>query len=252
MKTFRKIGKGTGIVGGTLVGGSIKLAGKAVGTKWEETGKWMEEVGASVKSSSEVALENAGQFVDGALQGTYGVYKKDELHKQEGMTNIKNATGRTFNGMKSALKYTGSNTKTIYQGTTRGDRQQVETGIKNLGKLGVVSYLAIGVVDLIDGADIVEAETIDTRNDSLSGYEHPETGVLFVDKTVELPNGQVVEGVFPDFDEKYNVFISEGLYNSTDAVQFEISNDTLYQAITENHDLVNELGITMRNRDYYN
>lgn len=50
-----------------------------------------------------------------------------------------------------------------------GDKEVVIEGLKNIGKVVAVSGLAIGVVDLIDGADIVEAEEIDTINDDLAG-----------------------------------------------------------------------------------
>lgn len=56
----------------------FRTIGKAVGSKWKGTGEWLEEVGDNVQSASETALDNAGQFVDGAFQGTYGAIKKDE------------------------------------------------------------------------------------------------------------------------------------------------------------------------------
>ncbi|WP_340978297.1 HNH endonuclease [Cytobacillus sp. FSL K6-0129] len=103
---------------------------------------------------------------------------------------------------------------------------------------------AIGIVDLVDGADIVEAEEIETRNDHLNWYEHPETGVAFVEKTVDLPNGQVIGGTFPIFDETFNVVIMEKLYLESDDVHFKVANDTLLQGISENPNLANELGFS--------
>lgn len=243
MGVLRSIGKGIGTVGGGLIGGTVKVTGKAVGTKWKGTGEWIEEVGESVQSASKIALDNAGQFVEGAVQGTYGVIKKDEHYKQKGFNDLKDSTGKTIKGMGSALKYTVHNVGTTYKGFTSGDKEQTIRGLKNLGKVVVVSSLAIGVVDVIDGADIVEGEELETRNDHLNGYEHPETGVPFVDKVVELPNGQVVEGTFPVFDSNFNVVIAEELYLESDDVHFGLANDTLYQAITEDTNLANELGL---------
>lgn len=242
MSVFRTIGKGVGTVGGGLIGGTVKVAGKAIGSKWKGTGEWLEEVGDNVQSASKTALDNAGQFVDGAVQSTYGAIKKDEYYKQKGLNDLKDSTSKTFKGIGSALKYTVNNAGSTYKGFTSGDKEQAIKGLKNLGKVVAVSSLAIGVVDLADGADIVEAEEIETRNNHLNGFEHPETGVPFAEKTVELPNGQVVEGTFPVFDETFNVMIAEELYYESDDVHFEVANDTLYQAITENPNLANELG----------
>lgn len=244
MSIFRMIGKGVGTVGGGLIGGTVKVAGKAVASKWKGTGEWIEDVGDNVQIASKIALENAGQFVDGAVQGTYGAIKKDEYYKNKGLNDLKDSTGKTIKGIGSALNYTVNNAGSTYKGFRSGDKEQAIKGLKNLGKVVAVSGLAIGVVDLVDGADIVEAEEIETRNDHLNGYEHPETGVHFVEKTVDLPNGQVVEGTFPVFDETFNVVIAEELYTETDDVQFEVANETMYQAITENSNLANELAFS--------
>lgn len=243
MSIFRTIGKGMGTVGGGLIGGAVKVAGKGVGTKWKGTGEWLQEVGDNVQSASENALDNAGQFVDGAVQSTYGAIKKDEYYKQKGLNDLKDSTGKTVKGIGSAFKYTVNNAGSTYKGFTSGDKEQAIKGLKNLGKVVAVSGLAIGVVDLVDGTD-VEAEEIETRNDHLTGYEHPETGVPFVEKTVDLPNGQVVEGTFPVFDENFNVMIAEDLYLEGDDVHFKIAIDTLYEAIKENPNLADELGFS--------
>jgi hypothetical protein len=39
MRVFRTVGKGIGTVGGGLIGGAAKVAGKAVGNKWKGTGE---------------------------------------------------------------------------------------------------------------------------------------------------------------------------------------------------------------------
>jgi hypothetical protein len=244
MGFIRTIGRGAGTVGGGLIGGTVKVVGKAVGSKWKGTGEWIEEIGESVQSASELALGNAGQFIDGAVQGTYGAIKDDDYHKQKGLSDLKDSTGKTLKGLGSALKFTVQNVGTTYEGYTSGNKEQTLKGLKNLGKVVAVSGLAIGVIDLVDGTDVVEADEIETRNDHLNGYEHPETGILFVEKTVELPNGQLVEGTFPVFDEAFNVIITEDLYYETDDLHFKIANDTLYQAILENPNLANELGFS--------
>ncbi|MBS4212735.1 hypothetical protein [Neobacillus rhizophilus] len=42
-----------------------------------------------------------------------------------------------------------------------------------------------------------KVEDLDTRNDHLNGDLHPETGVPFIEKTVELPSGEYVTGTIP-------------------------------------------------------
>ncbi|WP_342433397.1 HNH endonuclease [Neobacillus sp. FSL H8-0543] len=244
MGIFRSIGKGLGTVGGELIGGTVKLTGKVVGSKSKETGEWIEEVGESVKSASKISLDNAGQFIDGVVQGTYGLIKKEDHNKQQGLNDLKDSTGRTIQGIGSAISYTAKNAGSAYKGFRSGDRKQGLNGLKNLGKVVAVSSLAIGVVDLLDGADVAEAEEMNTRNVDLSGYDHPVTGVAFVENTVELPNGDLLEGTFPVFDSEFSVVLAEDLYLESDSVQFNVANETLYQAIQESGGLARELGLS--------
>jgi hypothetical protein len=244
MGVFRKIGKGIGTVGGGVIGGTVIVAGKAVSTKLKGTGEWIEEVGKNVQSASKTALDNAGQFLDGAVQISYGTIKKDDNYKQKGLNDLKESTGKTVKGMGAAFKYTVSNAGTTFKGFTSGDKEQVIKGLKNLGKIVVVSGLAIGIVDVLAGADIADAEELETRNDHLNGEVHPETGVPYVEKTVELPNGELKEGTFPVFESGFNVVIAEDLYLESDEVHFEVANQTLYHAIAEDPNLANELGLS--------
>ncbi|TSI10726.1 HNH endonuclease [Lysinibacillus sp. BW-2-10] len=239
MAVFRKTLKGIGTVGGGVIGGTVKIAGKAVGTKWKGTGEWLEDVGESVQTASKIALDNAGQFIDGAVQSTYGVIKKDAESKRNGLDDLKDSTGRTFKGIGSTIKYTFNNAGSTYTGLKSGDKEQAIEGLKNLGKVVAVSTLAIGVVDLLDGVDAVEAEDLETRNDHLAGDVHPETGVPFVEKTI---NGQV--GIYPVFESQFNVIIAEQLYFESDHVHFSVANDTLYEAIVENPNLASDLGLS--------
>ncbi|WP_409271359.1 HNH endonuclease [Neobacillus sp. SCS-31] len=244
MKVFRNVGKGVGTVGGKVLGGTIRVAGVVVGTKWKGAGEWIEEVGDGVESASKIALDNAGQFVDGAIQGAYGAIKQDEYYKQRGINDLKDSTGRTIKGIGSTLKYTVNNVGTTYKGFTSGNREEAIKGLKNLGKVAAVTTFAIGIVDIVDGADIIEAEELETRNDHLNGYEHPDTGVPFVEKAVDLPNGRVVEGVFPVFDSNFNVLLAEDLYTESDELHFKIANETLYQAISDDPSLASKMGLS--------
>ena len=131
-----------------------------------------------------------------------------------------------------------------YTGFKNGDQKQAIDGLKNVGKVVAVSTLAIGVIDLLDGADVVEAEEFDTKNESLAGSEHPETGVPFVEKEVIVSDDKVIEGAFPAFESNFSVVIDEGLYLESDDIHFNIANDTLYQSIQSNPNLANELGLS--------
>ncbi len=237
MAFFRIIGKGVGTVAGGVIGGGVKLAGKAVKSEW------VEEVGDGIKQASTIALDNVGQFIDGAVKGTYGTIKGDELSKLEGLSDIKDSAGRTIKGLGSTLSYTANNAGTAYQGFKAGDKEKSLHGIKNIGKVFAVSALAVGVVDILDGVDTAGAEELDTRNDHLAGDSHPETGVPFVEKTINTPDGEY-QGTFPVFDAAHEVQLPEDLYFQSDAVHFSYANEELLAAMETNPGLIHELGLT--------
>lgn len=70
-----------------------------------------------------------------------------------------------------------------------------------------------------------------TRNESLEGDVHPITGVPFERQVVEVPNGEVIEGVFPEFESNFNVTIPNELYEESDRQQFKYCNEELKDAV---------------------
>lgn len=124
------------------------------------------------------------------------------------------------------------------------NKEQILRGVGNLGKVVAVSTFAIGIIDIVEGSDTVQAEEFETRNNHLNGLEHDVTGVQFAEKTIELPSGELVTGTFPVFDSSFSVFLTDDIYHASDSTHFDIANDTLYQSINDSPNIVNELGLT--------
>lgn len=76
-----------------------------------------------------------------------------------------------------------------------------------------------------------------TRNEGLEGDIHPVTGVPFERKVIELNNGEIIEGVFPEFDSAFETVIPEELYVETDYKQFKECNAKLLDATEADPDL---------------
>ncbi|MEH7223214.1 HNH endonuclease [Bacillus sp. JJ1566] len=237
MGVFREVGKGIGTVTGGVIGGGVKLAGKAVKSTW------VEDVGDGIHLASKVALDSAGQFVDGAVKGVYGAIKKDDEIMKDGFHDLKDSTGRTVKGIGTTIGYTIKNAGTTYQGIKTGDKATAMEGVKNIGKVAAVATLAVGVLDFVDGSDTVEAAELETRNDHLVGETHPETGISFEEKNVELSDGEYT-GTFPVFDAFYEVQLPENLYLQSDSVHFSYANTHLYNEIHSNPSLIQELDLS--------
>jgi hypothetical protein len=86
-------------------------------------------------------------------------------------------------------------------------------------------------------SDVPVTMNLATRNESLEGREHPETGVPFERKTIEKENGETDEGVFPVFDSAFDAQLPEDLYKATDKQQFDECNKQLKEAVEKDPEL---------------
>lgn len=87
--------------------------------------------------------------------------------------------------------------------------------------------------------EIKTARYIETRNSGLENDRHPITGVPFERRTVDLPDGDKVEGVFPRFDSMFDAKIPEDMYLKDDVQQFKECSKQLVNAIEHDPDLKN-------------
>lgn len=244
MGIFRTTGKVVNVTLGSVAKGGVYLISKAIATKNESAGRYVGEVGEVVIESSKQAVDSVTQFTDGTVQSLYGLLKKDTYHKQQGWKDIKDSTGRTVLGVGKSINYTVNNAGITINGIRNKDRQQILQGIGNLGKVVVVTTVAVGVLDIVDGPDMGHAETIETRNDSLNGLEHSETGIPFAERTIELPNGDLNNGTFPIFDSKFSVVLTEESYIASDNVHFQIANETLLESIKQSPTVADDIGLS--------
>lgn len=79
-----------------------------------------------------------------------------------------------------------------------------------------------------------------TRNENLEGDRHPHTGVEFERKTVQTPEGEYIEGVFPKFESLCTAEIPEELYLESDKTQFKECNKQLFEKLEQDPELRNQ------------
>lgn len=82
-----------------------------------------------------------------------------------------------------------------------------------------------------------EIERIKTINSHLEGTTHPESGVPYVSDIVELPDGRIIEGVFPEFESIVDIQLPEELLQESDTKQMRYCNEQLKKMLEENPEL---------------
>lgn len=92
-------------------------------------------------------------------------------------------------------------------------------------------------VDGLKDTPITELQTI--RSD-LAGKEHSETGIRYEEKVVDLGDGEIYKGVFPEFETPFEVMLDENQYLESDGRQFRHANGELQIAISENPELAGQ------------
>lgn len=81
-----------------------------------------------------------------------------------------------------------------------------------------------------------KTERIKSRNENLEGQEHPETGVPFEKRQVEV-DGKQYEVVAPRFESAYDAQLPEDKLKSTDREQFKECNAQLKEAVEKDPEL---------------
>ncbi|WP_010677065.1 HNH endonuclease [Bacillus timonensis] len=265
MSLIRDLGKGLGKAAGFVVGKPIEFVGEVTGVNL------IEDIGKGVQTASEFAGDTVGQVASGAVDTVSGIINEDSTKRDKGLGEMGNAVSRTAKGVVVTAKNAIHDGGDVIGGFMDGDQNRMKKGASSLVKTVAVSSLAIGLLDVVDGADgdhVAQAETpdtpnntvlsvdsdstltneggttLETTNDHLAGSVHPETGVPFEENTVELPTGEVVTGVYPVFDVEYEVQMDESLYLQSDYVHFNYANAELYDAIQADSQLADDLGLS--------
>lgn len=88
--------------------------------------------------------------------------------------------------------------------------------------------------DYIDKSN--DIEYLKTYKDDLEGKTHPETGVPYVKKIVEA-DGKKIEGVFPEFNSKFDTKLPSEMYKATDEKQFKYCTERLAEQIKNDPEL---------------
>lgn len=83
----------------------------------------------------------------------------------------------------------------------------------------------------------VNIEKIKCINEHLEGKKHDITGVKFERKIVDDGEGNLKEGVFPQFKSEFDAVLLRDEYKSTDSVQFTSANKQLKEAVANDSDL---------------
>jgi|GEM_PF-3439130 len=202
MGIFREIGNGLGSLAGAVIGTPIKVIGEITEIKL------IEDIGDGVKKASTFAGDTLGTFTDGAVEVVTGIIQEDEQKKDEGLNNLGNAIGTTAKGVYHTAKNVVVNSGEIIGGAIDGDMESVKKGATGIVTTVAVGALAIGIVDIVDGAD---GGTEVTQADASTGTHHVDSH--HVEGYVK-GDGTVVNDYWRGGEEGYERSNPDGISNN--------------------------------------
>lgn len=188
--------------------------------------------------------------------------KKNDDQIQEGLDKLKRTGSQGARGISQAISSTVQSSRDVVRGIRDEDKEGLIRGAKGLGKTVMVAKLTVGVLDLVDVIDPLDVEAsshdtlsehcIETRNDGLLDSTHPVTGVEFHQNSFELPNAEQMTGVFSEFDHAYQVQLDEGMYLTSDQVQFSYANSSLADQLDMHTGLEDQFNASQIEQIYLN
>lgn len=166
MSFLKGLGKGLGEATGSIMGGAIKGVGEITGSQF------IKEVGEGVDKSMQHTGKLLGDVADGVVDVADGLLCKDSELFEKGVGNL-GSTVTTFGSqvVQSAgmVLEQGFSTVDYLAG---GDYEQAKNSAKNLAKIGAVSLLAVGVVEVIDGLDTPSLDFHDNSDGYIEVENH--------------------------------------------------------------------------------
>lgn len=175
---FTSTGQGAGFV----LGGAIKVVGHTTDSKF------IKEVGQGVENSMAYTGLVLGNVADGVVDVGIGIACHDERKIGQGFSNLGNTAvdvgSQVVNTVATVTKEGVNTVGCIIDGDLDGAKESA----KHLGKVAVVSTLAVGIVDVVDGIDGTE---IQTDNPQYLTTDNPNTHYVEPHERV-LPDGRVI------------------------------------------------------------
>ncbi|QOS80982.1 hypothetical protein JNUCC31_08975 [Paenibacillus sp. JNUCC31] len=156
MGFLKELGQFAGEVTGKVLGGTVRVAGELAGSPF------IKEIGDGVEKATINTGKTVGQLASGTYDMASGMIKKDDATLDAGLADIGGAFTNTAKGVAVSAKYVYKGGKDVVVGMKEDDMERVKLGAKHLVAAAAVTTLAVGLVEVMDGAESMDsAESID-------------------------------------------------------------------------------------------
>ncbi|MDO4450315.1 MAG: hypothetical protein Q4B79_05075 [Moraxella sp.] len=153
MSFLKELFTGAGQGAGFVLGGAIKAVGHATDSNF------IKEVGSGVENSMTYTGVVLGNVADGIADVVDGIACQDERKVGQGFSNLGNTAVDVGSQMVNTVATVAKESVNTVGCIVDGDLDGAKESVKHLGKVAVVSTLAIGIVDVVDSIEDTEMQT---------------------------------------------------------------------------------------------
>lgn len=183
MSFLKNLGKGLGESAGLVLGGSVKAAGKYINNDF------IQEIGESVDGSMKNTGNILGNVADGIAEVGIGALESDSVRRHNAYSSLGKTTKEVGDQLLVAAGQILEDTIDTADGLLERDWDKVKTSGRSLAKVVAVSTVAIGIIDIVDGADLSGTDNAVAIDNSQ--IENPNTHYVSPHERI-LPSGEVI------------------------------------------------------------
>jgi len=152
MSFLKGLGNFAGDVVGGVLGGTVRVVGEVTGSQF------IKEIGDGVENATKFAGKTVGDLASGTWDVAAGIVTQDEAKMDAGLGDIGGAVSSTAKGVGHMIVNVVDNGASVVKGIGNNDSELLKTGAKGLIYTAAVGAIAVGIVDVVDGADVAHAE----------------------------------------------------------------------------------------------
>lgn len=221
MDLGKRLGKGLGNVVDRSIKTGVSLAGKGIQlTPLKEAGKWVEDVAPLLGQATGNTVKLAGTVVDGTVTAGSGLVRRNEVHVEKGLGDLKKAGDYVVRDIAGTLTNVTEQGVEVVKGVAYKDRPRATNGLKSLGKT-VVAGSAGTAFDVDEDVALATKPAYVARQDDSS---------------------------FPQFTAVFEVRLPSELYKVANKKQIAYCNAQLEKAVATDESLQEKLMMTELDR----
>jgi hypothetical protein len=152
MGFLKGLGSFAGQVVGGVIGGSIEIVGEITNSNF------IKDVGKGVHKTTAKTGELLGSLASGTFDAVGGMVTGDKAQSNKGFEEVFDTVGTTAKGIGNGLIHVAGKGIDTIGAIIDGDKDRAITLGKDLAKIAAVSILSIGVFELVDGVDGIDAD----------------------------------------------------------------------------------------------